>query len=145
MDDPMGSAATVVARTPHLNDHAVTETITMHTVGKVCTLVRAAASRAGVATRDIDDLLIAVSELVTNVIRHAGGTGSITVRSMSAGLFAEISDNGPGLPETLAIERPGIRQGQGLWLARLLCDDLQVVSGHDGVTVRIFTPRQATS
>ena len=73
MDDPMGSAATVAARTPHLNDHAVTETITMHTVGKVCTLVRAAAGRAGVATRDIDDLLIAVSELVTNVIRHAGG------------------------------------------------------------------------
>ena len=69
---------------------------------------------------------------------------------MSAGLFAEISDNGPGLPENVTIERrprprPGIRQGQGLWLARLLCDEFQVVSGHDGVTVRIFTPRQATS
>jgi anti-sigma regulatory factor (Ser/Thr protein kinase) len=141
MDDPMGSAATVTARTSHPDDHAVTETFTMHTVGKVCTLVRVAASRAGVAKRDIEDLLIAVSELVTNVIRHAGGTGSITVRSMSAGLFAEISDNGPGLPENVTTER----QGQGLWLARLLCDDIQVVSGHDGVTVRIFTPRRVTS
>jgi anti-sigma regulatory factor (Ser/Thr protein kinase) len=149
MDDSPATVAAVevMTRLTAAREPAVTAAITMHTVGRVCTLVRATGRRAGVAPRDLEDLLIAVSELATNVIRHAGGSGSITLRSMSVGLFAEIRDSGPGLPESMTIERPSpaVGHGQGLWLARLLCKDFQIVSSPGGVTVRIFTPRELTT
>jgi serine/threonine-protein kinase RsbW len=125
----------------------VTATFTRHSVGKVCTLVRSACVRANIAPRDVEDLLIAVSEIVTNAIRYAGGGGSVTLQRLSGGLLTEICDEGPGLPDHVlpgrrALDFPADGRG-GLWLARLLCRDFAVLSSPRGVTVRMFTPCRA--
>jgi anti-sigma regulatory factor (Ser/Thr protein kinase) len=134
-------------RSPGTGQVAVTATFTRDSLGKVCTLVRTVGVRAGIAPRDIEDLLIAVSEVVTNAIRYGGGTGSITVRRLTGGLVAEIRDCGPGLPDTLTAGRlvPDIPVGGGLSRARLLCEKLDVLSSPLGVTVRMFTPCRAAT
>jgi len=121
---------------------AVTAAFTRDNLGRICTLVRAAGVRAGIAPRDIEDLLIAVSEVATKAIRYAGGVGSIAVRCLGVGLITEIRDFGPGLPAhtIAAIPSPGVPVGGGLWRARLLCKELEILSSPLGVTVRMFTP-----
>jgi anti-sigma regulatory factor (Ser/Thr protein kinase) len=148
MDEPSDSGLAVKMAAGMAPDWgATTATFTRNSLGKVCTLVRSAGARASLAPRDIEDLLIAVSEIATNAIRYAGGAGSITLRRLSSGLLAEIRDNGPGLPENTVIERPplGGADGRGLWLARLLSKDFEIVSSPRGVTVRIVTPYMAAS
>ena len=144
MDDVASLAALIgpPERAPRTGQVAVTATFTRDSVGKVCTLVRPAATRVAIAPRDIEDLLIAVSEVVTNAIRYAGGTGSITVQCLSAGLIVEIRDSGPGLPDSLVAAIPPLDfpvEG-GLSRARLLCEELKILSSPLGVTVRMFTP-----
>ena len=73
-------------------------TFTWHNVGEVRTFVRDVATDSDIAQCDIDDLLIAVSEIVTNAICHAGGTGTITLWEHADGLLVEIRDSGPGFP-----------------------------------------------
>jgi anti-sigma regulatory factor (Ser/Thr protein kinase) len=127
---------------------SVTATFTRDTIGQVCTLVRAECVRADIAPRNVEDLLIAVSEIATNAIRYAGGGGSLTLRRVARGVLVEVRDDGPGLPASLVIGRPSpdAPDGRGLWLARLLCKDFDVVSTSRGVTVRMLAAgRMATS
>ena len=124
---------------------STTENFTRHSLGRICTLVRTDAIEAGVAPRDVEDLLIAVSEIVTNAIRYAGGAGSVRLQRLDRGLLTEIRDDGPGLPDGVLSERPSVDRadGRGLWLAQLLCPDMEIVSSAHGVTVRIFTARMS--
>jgi anti-sigma regulatory factor (Ser/Thr protein kinase) len=119
---------------------------TQFTVGQVGTLVRSGCIAAGVTPRDSEDLLIAVSEIVTNAIRYAGG-GSITVRRVAGGLLTVVCDSGPGLPDSLMIGRLASEATEwpGLWLARLMCNEFDIASSPSGVTVRMFTPCRAAA
>jgi anti-sigma regulatory factor (Ser/Thr protein kinase) len=74
--------------------------------------------------RRVNDLLVLVTELVTNAVRHAGlgPTDSIELRlSAAAGVVrAEVHDPGPGFEP---VERePGPGGGFGLVLLRTLSD-----------------------
>ncbi len=142
MDGPYhrGTEVDVAVRTPP-ESTPVTTTFTQLTVGRVGTLVRAGCVAAGIAPRDVEDLLIAVNEIVTNAIRYAGG-GSITVRRVADGLLTEVSDTGPGLPDSVTIGAPAsdATEWPGLWLARLMCKEFDIASSSSGVTVRMFTP-----
>jgi anti-sigma regulatory factor (Ser/Thr protein kinase) len=122
---------------------AVGMTFDRHSLGRLCTLVRTAALNADISPWYIDDLLIAVSEIATNAICYAGGTGSITLRGLGGGLLVEISDHGPGLPDASMISRatPALA-GRGLWLARVLIKEFDLISSPTGVTVRMFAPRE---
>jgi anti-sigma regulatory factor (Ser/Thr protein kinase) len=57
------------------------------------------------------------------------------------GLSVEVSDRGPGLPETATgLERPppNVPGGRGLWLARQMFPDLLLTSSSAGVTVKLY-------
>ena len=97
------------------------------------------ASAGGLSGQRLDDFVLAVNELITNAVRHGGGTGRVRVLGREGAVRAEVTDEGPGIPgERLANRRrpshlaPG---GRGLWLARTLCDDLSVQTGPLGTTV----------
>lgn len=110
---------------------------------RVRDLVDQTAVIAGISAVNAHDLVIAVSELAANAVRHGGGSGRILIEQTDEGVRIEISDHGPGLPEDLPHELPASDavSGRGLWMVRSLCRDLHISSTAHGVTVRLFMPR----
>lgn len=102
------------------------------------TLVAATADHAGLGAHRIDDLLVVATELATNAVRHAGGSGVLRLWLGGGALHCRVTDEGPGLADP---ERAGTRmvptasdEGRGLWLARVLSDGLTVVVGERGTS-----------
>jgi serine/threonine-protein kinase RsbW len=99
------------------------------------------AAKAGLAGLRLEAFVLAVNEIMTNAVRHGGGSGRIRLSRTAAGLACAISDSGPGvllarlnshqLPPTSATG------GRGLWLARHLCDSMGIESGRGGTTVHL--------
>ena len=103
--------------------------------------VASAAAGAGLSGQRLDDFVVAVNELLTNAVRHGGGTGRVDLWCADGEVVCEVVDRGAGLPEPRpehpvrpSPDQPG---GWGLWLAAELTDALTVKTGEDGTTVRI--------
>lgn len=93
------------------------------------------AADAGIVGARRDDLLLAISELTTNSVRHGGGEGILRVWHDFDSLVCEVSDHGTIDPPLAGRRRPrpGGLNGYGLWLVNQVCDLVQVRS-HDGST-----------
>ncbi|MGC4786316.1 ATP-binding protein [Micromonospora sp. DT178] len=75
----------------------------------------------------LEDFVLAVHELVTNVVRHGGGSGEVRLFQHSGLLTCQVSDDGPGLGEVdVALPSPGEVGHRGLWLAQQLTKGLMV-------------------
>jgi anti-sigma regulatory factor (Ser/Thr protein kinase) len=101
------------------------------------------ARAAGVPEPRVQDVAVAVSELATNSIRHAGGTGVLRVWSEGEAFLCEIRDRG-AISDPLAgrVAPSGTAaEGFGLWLANRLCDLVQVRTFADGGAVRLHVRR----
>ncbi|MEV0561800.1 ATP-binding protein [Dactylosporangium sp. NPDC050588] len=122
---------------------SVTREFTGDGLRRVRDLVEQTARLAGVSASNVHKLVIAVSELAANAIRHGGGSGRIVIEQTDEGVRVEVSDHGPGLPEFVPQELPAPEEinGRGLWMVRNLCRDLHITSTARGVTVRLFMPR----
>jgi len=101
-------------------------------------LVAASADHVGLDARRIEDLLVVASELASNAVRHAGGSGVLRLWLGGGALHCSVTDQGPGLRDP---DRAGARlvpitsdEGRGLWLARRLSDGLSVVVGERGTS-----------
>lgn len=136
---------------------------------------QAHAMAAGLAEDRTDDLMISVHELAANAVRHGGGGGRVRMWQRDGALHCQVEDG--GLPATAreapcgeeagsgagdqnakaADETPGPDQnvadrwpflpGHGLWLVRLVSDQLSLSSGPDGsrVAVVFFLPPKDAS
>lgn len=81
-------------------------------------------SGRGVRDEDVVDLLLVVSELVTNAIRHGGGLAGFEVRPMGEGVWIAVHDHSAVVPRA-AYEFPTRHHGSGYgWplVARLARD-----------------------
>ncbi|MFF5228126.1 ATP-binding protein [Dactylosporangium sp. NPDC000521] len=121
----------------------MTREFTIDGLRRVRDLVEQTSRVAGVSASNVPGLVIAVSELAANAVRHGGGSGRIVVEQTDEGVRVEVSDHGPGLPEHLSQDLPSPEavSGRGLWMVRNLCRDLHITSSACGVTVRLFMPR----
>ena len=102
-------------------------------------LVAVRAAAAGMAEADAEALLVSVTELATNSIRHGGGHGVLRVWREDDALVCEVRDAGR-IDEPLAGRvRPAPEQqgGHGLWLVNQLCDLVQIRSLESGSVVRL--------
>jgi anti-sigma regulatory factor (Ser/Thr protein kinase) len=90
-------------------------------------------------TAKLDDLLIAVSEIVTNSIIHAGGAAELRIWLAEPSFICEIKDAGFIADPLAGRVRPPIAGigGRGLWLATQLCDLLQLRSTEAGNVIRL--------
>jgi anti-sigma regulatory factor (Ser/Thr protein kinase) len=101
--------------------------------------VAAHADRTPLPAEKVRDLILIVSELASNAVRHGGGEGRLRLWTTAEAVFCEISDEGPGLPAAHPLPRqrpePTVSGGRGLWLADQFADALTLAAGKDGGTV----------
>lgn len=128
-----------------MSDDLVIERFTAADLPTIRDVVRRLALDAGLSETRTADLVLAVNELVTNAILHAGGGGSLTVQRMPGGLAVEVRDQGPGLPPGFdkGLPEPDVVGGRGLWLVRRLCQQVTFGSGTGtrGASVRLVMSR----
>jgi anti-sigma regulatory factor (Ser/Thr protein kinase) len=102
--------------------------------------VLARATLAGLSQERAADLELAVDEILTNAIVHAGGIAALRTWLANDCLICQVEDRGGGVADTLAGYRPPATSppgGRGLWLARQAVDLLQIVTTGAGTTVRL--------
>lgn len=112
-------------------------------LGAVRHLVRTAASGAGVDRARTEDLVLAVSEVVTNAVKHAAGDGVLSVWSEPTALICQIEDSGH-IADPLAgrrAPRASVEGGIGLWMVNQLVDLAEVRTTPSGTTIRLRTRR----
>jgi anti-sigma regulatory factor (Ser/Thr protein kinase) len=102
-------------------------------------LVSRLAAEAGLDDARTGDLLIAVNEVATNSVRHAGGRGAISLWREGDLLLCEVRDGGVLEDPLAGRERPpsSWTEGRGLWIANQLCDLAQIRSFAEGNVVRL--------
>jgi anti-sigma regulatory factor (Ser/Thr protein kinase) len=98
-------------------------------------------ARAGVPAAAAQDGLVAVDELLANARRHAGGVGELRAGRVGERFVIELCDQGPGHDDPLAGYLPPRRgglAGAGLWVARQLSADLELLSSPGGLVARLW-------
>ena len=90
-----------------------------------------------------EDLHLAISEMAANAFRHGARPVGARLWASDDRLVVTISDGGQGVDPLRgywpAHGRDLSRGGMGLWLARKLCDHVDLVSDERGTTVRLAT------
>lgn len=106
---------------------------------------------AGLTDDRLQGFVLAVNEVITNVVLHAGGQGRAVLWLAGGSAWCTVTDAGPGIPARF-LQRPEVPAtfevgGRGIWLAHQLCDEVTVATGPIGTTIglRIALPRRATS
>ena len=103
---------------------------------------RVLTTQVGFDRHDAEAILLAVSELATNLVRYAPG-GELIVSVMSeangVGILIQSSDPGPGIVDVELALRDGYSTsgglGGGLPGVRRLMDDFTIVTGPSGTSI----------
>jgi anti-sigma regulatory factor (Ser/Thr protein kinase) len=90
-----------------------------------------------------EDLYLAISEMAANAFRHGGRPISARLWASADRLVCTVSDGGRGVDPLYgywpAHGEDLSRGGMGLWLARKLCDHVDIDNTGHGTTVRLAT------
>ena len=108
-------------------------------LGELRRFVAQGASEASLDQTRIGDLVLAVNELATNSVRHAGGAGTLRMWREGDVLLCAVHDQGHIPQPSLCNTAPEPTQitGRGLWIVSQLCDLVQIRSSHRGGVVRV--------
>jgi anti-sigma regulatory factor (Ser/Thr protein kinase) len=94
---------------------------------------------AGFAGDRLQSFVLAVNEIITNAVLHAGGRGRVVLRPSGHSIWCTVTDSGPGIPPRYhhPPEVPEAFQvgGRGIWLAYRLCDEVTMATGPIGTTI----------
>jgi len=89
----------------------------------------------------VDNVVLAVHELVANALR-AAGEATLSSWTSDGRAVWEVSDSGAGFHDRTAGYAPpdetNLLGGRGLWLARRLADDATVREGGPGTAIRLY-------
>jgi anti-sigma regulatory factor (Ser/Thr protein kinase) len=145
--DPEVLLQTVHEPLPPVAGPPIVEMTLVDSVAAARHAVRHAVSAGGWDAARLDDLLIALSEIVTNSLQHGTGRRELRVWAPERALICEVTDEGPGPSDPLVGYRPPGHSplgGRGLWIAHQLCDSLAIDS-RDGLTRVRFAVASAPS
>jgi anti-sigma regulatory factor (Ser/Thr protein kinase) len=96
---------------------------------------------AGVPEYEAEEVVVAAGEVLANAQLHGGEHVSVHVGRVGDRFVCEVSDDGPGIDDPLAgflPPRPGSSDGAGLWVARQLTRQLELVPTPDAFSVRLW-------
>src|ERR1700739_2791813 len=95
--------------------------------------------KAGLTESRANDLVLAVSEVAANTLRHTDSSGTLAIWHDQREIVCEIHDEGKITDPTAARRRPApdATGGHGLWLVRQVCDLVELRSDQTGTTIRM--------
>jgi anti-sigma regulatory factor (Ser/Thr protein kinase) len=107
------------------------------------------AKQAGLPERRAIDLVLAVSEVAANTVRHAKSPGSLKIWYDTQEIICQIHDDGIIHDPLAGLRKPSMDAmgGHGLWIVRQVCDDVEMHSDESGTTIRLHMklPRRRPS
>src|SRR5690349_2720408 len=99
-------------------------------VGSCRRMVRAILEALDAKEQQIDDIILALGELCSNVVRHAQlsplGHYVVEVSVSLETLELSVTDSGAGMPDHILDPKPGQVGGYGLFIARTISDEFSV-------------------
>jgi anti-sigma regulatory factor (Ser/Thr protein kinase) len=108
-------------------------------LSEVRALVFEHARGAGLTEARANDLVLAVSEVAANTLRHTESYGTLDIWHDQYEIICEVHDEGT-ITDPLAGRRqpdPAAFGGHGLWLVHQVCDLVELRSDRTGTTVRM--------
>jgi anti-sigma regulatory factor (Ser/Thr protein kinase) len=101
--------------------------------------VRRRAQDAGLADTRIIDLVLAVSEVAANTLRHAKSPGTLDIWHNADEIVCQIKDEGIITDPLAGQRRPAAdaADGHGLWLVNQVCDLVEMRSDESGTTIKL--------
>ena len=102
-------------------------------------LVLEQARQAGLTEDRATDLVLAVSEVAANTLRHTRSSGTLAIWHDADQVVCEIRDAGVITDPLAGRRRPpaGASGGHGLWIVHQVCDLVEMASDATGTTVRM--------
>lgn len=105
---------------------------------RVRNFVASRAIRAGLPALRCTDLILAVSELAANTLRHTNAPGTLNVWRTPGEIVCQVSDSGEIRDPLAGRHRPPPgERGQGLWVVNAVCDLVEIRTGPGGTTIRV--------
>ncbi|WP_367138080.1 anti-sigma factor RsbA family regulatory protein [Saccharothrix sp. HUAS TT1] len=119
---------------------ALTRRFDLDALGGARRLVAEFATGAGLTADQVEDLVLAVNELTTNSVVHAGGTGTLLLWREGGTVVCEVRDRGRIANPMMGRRNPGVSAhgGYGVMLVNLLCDLVRVHTREDGTVIRVY-------
>ncbi|HEY1918789.1 MAG TPA: sensor histidine kinase [Streptosporangiaceae bacterium] len=96
------------------------------------------ARRSGLSEDRTASLVLAVSELAANTLRHTSSGGTLHIWRTSREILCQVRDQG-WIADPLAgrTRRPATEPGHGLWVVNQVCDLVELRTGPSGTTFRL--------
>lgn len=93
----------------------------------------------GLDRERMDDLVLAINEVATNSVQHAGGHGTLRIWQEGKTVLCEVRDDGYITDPLVGRRTPGFgdEASRGFWVVNQLCDLVQVRSSPAGTVVRM--------
>jgi anti-sigma regulatory factor (Ser/Thr protein kinase) len=97
------------------------------------------AKQAGLPEHRAIDLVLAVSEVAANTVRHAKSPGSLKIWYDTKEIICQIQDEGTIHGPLAGQRKPSLDAmgGHGLWIVHQVCDDVEMHSDETGTTIRL--------
>jgi anti-sigma regulatory factor (Ser/Thr protein kinase) len=94
---------------------------------------------AGLPESRAIDLVLAVSEVAANTVRHANSPGSLKIWYDSEEIVCQIQDEGIIADPLAGRRQPSLEAmgGHGLWIVNQVCDAVEMRSDETGTTIRL--------
>ena len=108
-------------------------------LSQVRALVLQHARQAGLTEGRANDLVLAVSEVAANTLRHTRSPGTLVIWHDAEQVVCEIHDAGTITDPLVGRHKPSLDAsgGHGLWIVRQVCDLVELTSNASGTTVRM--------
>jgi len=102
-------------------------------------IVHRYAIKAGLSEARAIDLVLAVSEVAANTVRHAKSPGSLQIWYDTKEIVCQVQDEGTITDPLAGRRRPSLQAsgGHGLWIVNEVCDQVENASDATGTTIRL--------
>ena len=97
------------------------------------------AIQAGLSEARAIDLVLAVSEVAANTVKHAKSPGRLTIWYDTREIVCRIHDEGVITDPLAGRRQPSLdaQGGHGLWIVNQVCDQVELHSDETGTTIRL--------